>query len=104
MKVSPLSVKFLPACALHADRQKWLRRERSVERQKNLVTIHCRERRDDKTKRINWRAGGMDALTELAEDKLVCPCVTIQLWAINWVEVQNPTKAFQPLALPACPG
>jgi hypothetical protein len=38
-----LSVKILPACALHADRQNW---------QKNLVTIHRREpreRRDDKT-------------------------------------------------------
>ena len=37
-------------------------------------------------------------------DKLVCPCVTTQMWAISWVEVRNQTKAFELLALPACPG
>jgi len=31
-------------------------------------------------------AGGMD--------KLVCPCVTTQLWAISCVEALNPTKGF----------
>ena len=30
-------------------------------------------------------------------DKLVCPCVTIKLWAINWVEAQNP-KPFSALS------
>jgi len=33
--INPLIVKFVPACALHADRQNWLRRETSAWAQSN---------------------------------------------------------------------